>query len=101
MSRIRSALLLAFVGAIALQPILARAEASCAEGKTVSGECVDAGLAAEARQAAIIFSQPKISYTAFPVLPNGDPAYRYPNQLIPDLQKPSAFGGGLWHPYNP
>jgi hypothetical protein len=36
------------------------------------------------RQATVIFSQPKISYTAFPVLPNADTIYHYPHQLIPD-----------------
>ena len=44
------------------------------------------------REVAIIFSQPKISQTAFPVLPSGDRAYRYPNQLIPDPLKPSPIG---------
>jgi len=83
MNHVRPIAILAFVAAIAL-PAFALAQGSCAEGMTASGECVDPGLAAGARQTAFIFSQPKISYTAYPVLPNGDRSYRYPNQLNPD-----------------
>ena len=68
------------------------AKAQCAEGKTASGECVDPGLAAGARQSAIIFSQPKISQTALPLLPNDDRSFRYPNGLIPDPQTASPTG---------
>lgn len=43
----------------------------------------------------MIFSQPKISYTAFPVLPNADTIYHYPHQLIPDpLGSTSAAPAG-------
>jgi hypothetical protein len=62
----------------------------CSEGRTISGECVNAGLAESMRQTAIIFSQPKLSQTAYPVLPGGDWLYRYPNQLIPDPLLPPA-----------
>jgi hypothetical protein len=41
----------------------------------------------------IIFSQPKLSYTAYPVLPSSDGLYRYPNQLNPDPLKPSRTTG--------
>ena len=83
MRSIRPIAILALFAAVAL-PTLASAQGPCAEGMTASGECVDPGLAAGARQTAIVFSQPKISYTAYPVLPNGDTSYRYPNQLNPD-----------------
>jgi hypothetical protein len=72
----------------------AAAQQSCPEGRTASGQCVNAGLALSMRQDAIIFAQPKISHTAFPVLPSADWQYRYPNNLIPDPQPPSAAGTG-------
>src|SRR5215467_13812759 len=59
-------------------------ENACSAGRTAGQECIDPGLFALALQAAVIFSQPKISHTAFPVLPSADRLYRYPNQLIPD-----------------
>lgn len=68
------------------------AQARCGEGKTTGGQCVDSRLAETARQTAVIFSQPKISQTAYPVLPSGDANYRYPNQLNPDPLKPAAIG---------
>jgi hypothetical protein len=74
---------------LALLPDIAAAQVKCPEGKTLKGDCVNAGLAASMRQTAIIFSQPKISETAFPVLPADDRLYRYPNQLIPDPLKPA------------
>jgi hypothetical protein len=76
---------IAFLACLAVaHPLPALAQAKCPEGMTASGQCVDPRLAAGARQAGIIFSIPKISYTAYPILPNGDVRYRYPNQLIPD-----------------
>src|SRR5512135_3181589 len=67
--------------------------ARCEEGRTLSGECVNPALGSSMRQAAIIFSQPKLSYTAYPVLPSDDRLYRYPNQLNPDplLPPPTGF----------
>jgi len=56
----------------------------CNEGRTAGGECVNTELMTFARQSAVIFSQPKISQTAFPVLPSADVNFRYPHQLIPD-----------------
>ena len=67
----------------------AGAQVKCPEGKSMNGDCVNAGLAATMRQTAIIFSQPKISQTTFPILPAADHLYRYPNQLIPDPLKPA------------
>ena len=68
------------------------AQQACPEGRTASGQCVNPGLALSMRQDAIIFAQPKISSTAFPVLPSADWQYRYPNNLIPNPQLPSAAG---------
>ena len=59
-------------------------EHACSSGRTIGQECIDPGLLTLALQSAVIFSQPKISHTAFPVLPSADRMYRYPNQLIPD-----------------
>lgn len=42
----------------------------CAEGRTASGDCVDAGLAASQRLGVIVNTQPKLSYTAPPMLPS-------------------------------
>jgi hypothetical protein len=50
-------------------------------------------LAAGMRQIGIIFSQPKISQTAYPVLPSADRRFRYPNQLIPDPLRPAPCCG--------
>jgi hypothetical protein len=78
-----------------LAPIAANAQGTCPEGKTASGECVNPGFADAMRQTALIFAQPKISFTAFPVLPVQDWTYRYPNQLVNDLAaQPSANGCG-------
>jgi hypothetical protein len=67
----------------------AAAQTTCTEGRQSNSDCVNPGLAASNRQTARIFSQPKISKTAFPVLPGDDRRFRYPNQLIPDQSKPS------------
>ena len=69
--------------------------AQCVAGMTASGECVDAGLAVGAQQTVIVWSQPKISYTAYPVLPNGDRNYRYPNQLNPDPNRSGSLRATL------
>lgn len=70
----------------------APAQVKCPEGRALNGDCVNPALAAAMRQAAIIFAHPKISYTAFPVLPSADGMYRYPNQLNPDPLQPSPIG---------
>jgi hypothetical protein len=84
--------LLATVCSLVLSPGLAVAQGKCPEGRTVSGECVNPALAEALRQTTIIFSQPKISETAFPVLPFDDRLFRYPNQVIPDQLKPTPSG---------
>ncbi|MHC2401497.1 hypothetical protein ACVMGC_006041 [Bradyrhizobium barranii subsp. barranii] len=45
----------------------AQAQTRCPEGRTAGGECVNGGLARSMRQRAIIFTQPKLSYTGAPV----------------------------------
>jgi hypothetical protein len=73
-----------------LAPAVASAQqVKCPEGQTASGECVPPNLAARLRTTAIIFAQPKISQTAYPVLPADDWQYRYPNQVIPTPAKPA------------
>ncbi len=51
------------------------AQTACAEGRTFAGECVNANLAQSMRKQAIIFSLPKFSYTAPPLLPREDGEY--------------------------
>jgi hypothetical protein len=43
-------------------------------------------------QSAVIYSEPKLSTTHYPVLPSLDWIFRYPNQLNPDPLKPSPTG---------
>jgi hypothetical protein len=76
MRRITLTGLLAAVSCLLLLPSAANAEVKCPEGKTTAGDCVNPALAAAMRQTAIIFSQPKISQTAFPILPAQDLIYR-------------------------
>ena len=78
--------------AFGLLPDVTVAQSSCPEGRTASGQCVNAGLAESMRQAGVIYSQPKLSYTAYPVLPSLDFVFRYPHQLNPDPLKPSSGG---------
>lgn len=59
-----SALIVA--GSMTLLPWIAQAQVRCAAGAAVNGDCVNEAMARSALQAAVIFSQPKISYTAFP-----------------------------------
>jgi hypothetical protein len=74
---------------LALLAGTAVAQPNCGEGRRSNGDCVNPGLAASNRQTAIIFSQPRISKTAFPILPGDDRRFRYPNQLIPDQSRPA------------
>lgn len=95
---------LAALAPLALAPGAAMAQPKCLEGRTATGQCINTGLAEALRQAGILFSQPKLSQTHYPVLPNermiptdpyrptDDRFYRYPNQLNPDPLKPSAVG---------
>ena len=74
----------------AASAVPAFAQRACPEGRTASGQCVNAGLAAAIEQSGILFSQPKISYTALPILPSGDLEFRYPYNLI----RPDDAEGG-------
>jgi hypothetical protein len=80
---------------------VAGAQQSCPAGVAANGQCVDATVVDAMREGAIIFSQPQISYTAFPILPTGDTDYRYPHQLNPDQSKPSPVGTLLPPPLPP
>lgn len=71
---------------------VAVAQGVCPEGVAANGECVSPPVINAMRQDAVIFSQPKISYTAYPVLPTVDYLFRYPDQLNPNQQGPSARG---------
>src|ERR1051326_5291034 len=85
---------LAAVLACSLLPsaALSQSQRACPEGRTASGQCVNPQLADSMRQDAIIYSQPKLSYTHYPVLPVLDWVFRWPNQLNPDPTPPSAAG---------
>jgi hypothetical protein len=85
-------LMLSATAAALLAAAPAGAQEVCPEGRTFGGDCVNPGLAEAQRQTAIIYSHPKISQTAFPVLPVDDREFRYPNALIPDPLTPSGIG---------
>jgi hypothetical protein len=86
---------LAAAALLVLSPVVSSAQqARCAAGVAANNECANEEMLTEARRTAMIFSQPKISLTAYPVLPSLDRLYRYPNQLIPDLQRSTAVGQG-------
>lgn len=53
----------------------ASAQRKCPEGRTASGACVNAPLAGAARQGTTVLTQPKLSYTGRPTLPNQDRKY--------------------------
>lgn len=93
MTRLAPAALLAM--AVSIAPGVAHAQRACPDGRTASGQCINPQFADAMRQTAIIFSQPKISYTHYPVLPSQDWKYRYPNSLNPDPLKPSPSGASL------
>jgi hypothetical protein len=72
---------------------VAGAQVYCPQGKTAGGQCVNAVLAQSMQQSANILAQPKLSETAYPVLPSADAQYRYPNQLNPSPLKPALTTG--------
>lgn|SRR6185437_8668647 len=73
---------------------IVEAQVKCPAGSAINGACADESMAKSALQAAVIFSQPKISFTAYPVLPSADRLYRYPNQLMPDQLRLTPRGPG-------
>lgn len=58
--------------AAALAAVPALAQAACPEGKLADGSCVKPRLGERGEILGTILSQPKISYTAPPVLPSED-----------------------------
>jgi hypothetical protein len=84
-----SVALVAFLGAM---PLAANAaSSSCPEGRTLSGACVNPGLARAMRDEALVYSQPKFSHQNSPVPPSDDGVYFTP----PDFSELSRlFGGG-------
>jgi len=77
-----------------LLPLGASAQNNCTAGTAANGECVNASMAASVVQTAVIFSQSKISLTAYPVLPSLDRLYRYPNELNPSQLPRTPVGPG-------
>ena len=76
---LKSAALIALGACLALASTAPSfAQAVCPEGRTFSGACVNADLAQNMRKQAIIFSLPKFSYTAPPLLPRDDGEYYIP-----------------------
>jgi hypothetical protein len=56
----------------------AAAQTICPEGKTFSGACVKPGIASAMRRQTLVYTQPKHSYTAPPMLPSEDGEYYVP-----------------------
>ncbi|HTS40548.1 MAG TPA: hypothetical protein VLX09_12880 [Stellaceae bacterium] len=56
----------------------AQAQRRCPEGRTFAGDCVKPELAQVMRKSAIVYSLPKFSYTAPPMLPSEDSVYAVP-----------------------
>jgi hypothetical protein len=71
---------LAALSVLVTLPAGANASVRCLEHKTMSGRCIDP--TQSVRQDGMVFSQPKISQTAYPVLQSNDSRYRYPNNLL-------------------
>ena len=94
MARMLKGSALIVAGSMALLASLVHAQVRCTMGKAASGDCVNEAMARSALQAAVIFSQPKISFTAYPVLPSADRLYRYPNQLMPDQLRTTPIAPG-------
>jgi hypothetical protein len=94
MTRILQVTGLISIWSMTLLPSIAQAQTKCPAGNAINGGCADESMAKSARQAAVIFSQPKISFTAYPVLPSADRLYRYPNQLMPDQLRLTPRGPG-------
>src|SRR5215213_8512326 len=91
MTRLGTAALLAIV--VSSVSGAAVAQRACPDGRTASGQCINPLFADAMRQSAMIYSQPKISYTHYPILPSFDWQYRYPYGLNPDPLKPSPTFG--------
>ena len=75
MCKVLGPALLAACSWLILMPASAGAQAACPEGRMASGACANPALAKAMRKQVIIFTQPKISYTAPPLLPIEDRGY--------------------------
>jgi hypothetical protein len=89
----------ALLVACAVLPGPTFAQGACPVGRAASGQCVNAAFANVMIQSAVIYSQPKLSYTHYPVLPSLDWTFRYPNQLNPDPLKPAPTTGPTGGPF--
>jgi hypothetical protein len=63
----------------------ASAKGKCTEGTTASGACVNPHLARLLRRQTILLTQPKLSFTAPPVLPGDDEVVQPPRQIFETL----------------
>ena len=99
MTRLASAALLAL--AVSIASGAASAQGTCPDGRTASGKCINPAFADFMRQNAIIYSQPNISRTHYPIMPVQDWIFRYPNSLIPNPLGPSPTGVPLPPPPPP
>lgn len=93
MKHMSKAVLVSVLCAVAC-PSIAAAQQKCPEGRSANGTCVNPGLITSARQTSIVFAQPKISQTAFPILPAEDPKFRLLQQFTRDrpIVGPAAAG---------
>lgn len=57
------------------------AQGACPAGRAADGSCVNVSMFNDQRESTMVYSQPKISSTHYPILPSGDWSLRYPNQL--------------------
>ena len=78
-----------------LMPPSAGAQAACPEGRMASGACVDPALAKAMRKQVIIFTQPKISYAAPPLL-NEKIAKKDYRDVYIDLNSASVAGSKVF-----
>jgi hypothetical protein len=75
-----------------LCPGAAYAQGACPAGRAADGACVPQSLFSDMRDTNTVFSQPKISDTAYPLLPSSDWTNRYPNQLANTPSRISSTG---------
>ncbi|OYU50406.1 MAG: hypothetical protein CFE31_02315 [Rhizobiales bacterium PAR1] len=69
----------AIAGTLAFATALpAAAQAACPAGRTLAGTCANAAQMDDLRLTTIIFAQPKISFSAPPLLPQQDGDYSVP-----------------------
>jgi|SRR5882724_1656398 len=77
----RTLVALGLVAIIGASPAAAQNPASCPEGRTADGACVDAGLAQSLRERATCMSQGKINgVLGCPVMPSRDAVYPKPRE---------------------